>query len=111
MANYWLGFHQYEVYSVDLAYNLSDSAFVGEAAKPLPQVVQEMAPTHIIVLYGLLTSYQMPQKLPGDDVVQFWQLLDRTIQINCPDIVLRLEDEVYGVVHVYHCHWPTTCTD
>jgi 4-amino-4-deoxy-L-arabinose transferase-like glycosyltransferase len=106
MHDYWLGLADYEVYSLDLAYNLSDEAFVGSAARPLPQVIQSIAPTHIIVSQQLLKSYLTPETLPGEKVAHFWQSVDMTIQSNCAETVTQVPSQTYGVVNVYHCIWP-----
>lgn len=106
MHDYWLGMAGHDVYSLDLAYNLSNEAFVGGAARPLPQVIQSIAPTHIIVSQQLLKSYLTPETLPGEKVAHFWQSLDMTIQSNCAETVTQVQSQTYGVVNVYRCIWP-----
>ncbi|MBX3055088.1 MAG: hypothetical protein KF770_01325 [Anaerolineae bacterium] len=106
LPSFWLGLADHDVYSLDLAYNLSNASFVGEAARPLPQVMQQLAPAYIIVPQHLLQSYLTPETLPGDQVAKFWQLLATLIQEKCPATATQIHSQTYGVVSVYRCHWP-----
>lgn len=106
IPGFWLGLADNDVYSLDLAYNLSNASFVGAAARPLPQVMQQLAPVYIIVPQHLLQSYLTPETLPGDQVANFWQSLATLIQEKCPATVTQIQSQTYGVVSVYRCRWP-----
>jgi MFS family permease len=104
--DYWLGLAEYDVYSLDLAYNLSNPSFVGAAARPLPQIVQDLAPAYIIVPQHLLKLYLMPEMHPSEKVAHFWQSLDSIIHENCSETVTQIQNQTYGDVSVYRCAWP-----
>jgi len=104
LHTYWLALADYDVAALDLAYNLTDPAFVGHDARPLPQVIHTLAPDYIIVPQEALKAYQTnPQALPGEQVINFWRTLDSIIQTDCPDEVMRMTTDGYGVVTVYRC--------
>lgn len=106
IPGFWLGLAENDVYSLDLAYNLSNASFVREAARPLPQVMAQLAPAYIIVPQHLLQSYLTPETLPGDHVAKFWQTLETFIHEKCPETITQIQSQTYGVVSVYRCHWP-----
>jgi hypothetical protein len=104
MHNYWLGMMDYDVYSIDLAYNLSDPDFTGTNARPLAQVIQQMEPNYIIVPQHLLKSYiGNSESLPNEKVYNLWRSLDMYIQQYCPVEVTHIETTAYGTITTYHC--------
>ena len=100
----WFALHDYDLYSVNLAFVLSDPQYGSNPAPSMAQVIDQIGPEYIVMENRLLKKYlEHPETLPGERQENYLQELDQYIQTFCPEVVLNFPAEDYGDVVVYRC--------
>ncbi|GAB4579848.1 MAG: hypothetical protein Fur0022_25870 [Anaerolineales bacterium] len=100
----WFALANYDFYSVNLAFVLSDPQYGYRTTPSMQTVIENIHPDFIVMETRLLKKYlEHPETLPGERQENYLRQLDVYIQTFCPNTVLNFPAEDYGEVKVYQC--------